>query len=156
MARVTGRRVILGFVGALGSVMVLTFVAAYIYATFGNQDAWEFVAATLSGNKESWQIVLAVWAVAAVIAMPITLLTITFLAAPLVYLSIKFRRTSILDYAGAGIAIALLDIALFALQQSLSSTGLLEADFHFAAGAIAIAGPVAMLTLWKVVRPDRL
>lgn len=110
----------------------------------------DFVIATWSGDKESWEAVLAMWTVALVIAIPIA-----FLAVPLFYVSLKFRRTSILDYVAAGIAISLLDMAVFALQQSLSSYRLLYFDFRLAVGAIAVAGPVAMVTLWKVARPGQ-
>ncbi len=95
---------------------------------------------------------------AAYLSAKIALLTIIFAAVPYVLLSFRLHRTSLRYYVVSGALIGLGAVAVMTAWRHLYPMPQfrMDSDAYFTALSAILAGAIAALTFWRVVRPDRL
>lgn len=145
-------RTVTGFAAAWGASVAVAFLVGCAFAPFMGNDALPLLKAAASGHKDALEIFLFVGGTSAIAAAVVAFLAVVFIAWPLYLASRRLQHVNLRLYilAGFGIALAVSAI-LLALQymiRDFPGTGLwLEYV------AIIIAGPIATLTFWIVVRP---
>jgi len=150
------RRVFVGLLAAWGTAVAVGAVAACIFVAWlvkmGAQDSGAFLGAAASGPKDALTILLLAAITGAADAAPIAFVGIFGLAWPLYLRLRKFPGARLRHYLAAGLAVAaVIDAALIGLHDWSK----IDLKYYAEILAIPVAGPMAMLTFWLVVRPDR-
>lgn len=145
-------RMLAGFVAAWAASVSVAFLAGCVFALFMGNDAIELFKAAASGNKDALNIILFVGGTSAMAAGVVAFLATVFIAWPLYFFSRKLHHVTLCLYVLVGVGIALVvSVILLALQHLIRDFPGGGVWFQFA--AIIVAGPIATLTFWAIVRP---
>ena len=149
-------RTLIGMAVAWAVAVLTAFLAGCIYAvTLMEGERLKVFNALLSGDKDASNILLFVGGATAIAAAVAALVAMIVLAWPLEILLRYYKHVSRRSYLIAGVAIGIV-VALAIVAWEIGFNPLaVNSDYALEVISILVASPIAMVTLWLIVRPDR-
>ena len=149
-------RTLLGMVMAWITSVATAFLAGCIYAfTLMGGDAADVVNAAGTERKDALTFLFFVGGTTAIAAAVVAVITIVTIAWPLTRILRHLGSVSRSAYVVAGfVASVVIASAIVVLQLSFGRLAV-QSEYYFEVVTVLIVGPIAMLTLWLIVRPDR-